>query len=107
MAENLFLADESLRQLGMDWDSAKAKIIAESVNYGGKAEQLKACTTLDRKTGNFKGVIEEISRILDSQNMFWAIRVGKQLAKERPQGQLAAFLGTDIVDWLWSTGSAQ
>jgi len=40
-AENLFLSDEVLADLGVSWPDAAAKIAAESLDYGSKAAFLK------------------------------------------------------------------
>ncbi len=101
-AENLFLTDEVLAKLGFTWDSAKKKLVEEASNYGSKKDLIIKACELDRKDGDFKTVINEIAQILDEKNIFWPVRVGKILGKEKPVGQLAHFLGAEVVSLFWT-----
>lgn len=100
-SENLYLTDEVLKELGYDWHSAQEKIIQESDNYGQKSMELKTIDTWDRKTVDCKNVINQIAQILDTKNLPWAYRLGKILGEKQPTGQLAEFLGTDIINSIW------
>jgi len=100
-SENLFLTDEVLKELGHDWDSASNKVIQESGNFGQKTNLLKSIKSMNRKTDDFKPIINELARILDEKNLHWAYRVGKVLGKNRPVGELADFLGKDLITCLW------
>jgi hypothetical protein len=100
-SENLYLADQVLDALKCNWDKARTKIVSESIKYGEKKTELDKIIEGDRKTVDCKRVINQIAQILDSKNLPWARRLGKVLAKERPRGQLADFLGDDIVKSLW------
>lgn len=104
-SENLYLSDEVLATLGFTWEEAKEKIKLESHKYGQKASILKAVDDWDRKTQDLKGIINEISWILDEKHLPWTLRIGKLLGKERPTGQLREFLGDEVVIALWGQDS--
>lgn len=99
--ENLYLADEVLHELDIDWEQAKVKIKANASTYGRKAGTLLTCDEWDRKEVDIKDVINEIAEILDEKHVHWTRRVGDCLGKSRPNGQLGAFLGDTIVNALW------
>lgn len=101
-SENLFLTDQVLKELGYDdWDSACNKVIQESEKFGEKTDLLKSIKSMDRKTDDFKSIINQLACILDDKNLHWAYRVGKVLGKNRPEEQLADFLGDELVNSLW------
>ncbi|MFA4954781.1 MAG: AAA family ATPase [Patescibacteria group bacterium] len=101
-SENLFLTDEVLTSLGFaDWQTANAKIKAESSNYGAKQAQLDLCNSWDRKNDDIKDVISQLSQILSPKNVPWTQRVAKCIGNKRPEGQLADFLGADVIDSIW------
>ena len=100
-SENLYLTDEVLADLGIDWAGAITKIQAEASRFGAKEARLAEVANWDRKTVDLKGLIEEISRILDSKNVHWTVRVGRRLGLSRPVGQLEEFLGSAVVGALW------
>jgi hypothetical protein len=100
--ENLYISDECLKELGYEnWDDASNKVINESHRHGEKEKLLRNIKTMDRKNGDFKKIIMEIAEILDIQELNWAYRLGKIIGKGKPQGQLADFLGIDLVNTLW------
>jgi predicted ATPase len=101
-AENLFLADTVLKQLGHTWDSAIKAIKERAANHGNKKEGLEACDTWDRRWQDVKTLINEISLILDPKHVHWTIRVGTAIGATRPSGDLAEYLGKDAVGALWS-----
>lgn len=101
-SENLFLTDEVLTLLGTNWDNAKTKIKQESLNYGEKKTKLDSCDTWDRKTVDVKDVIQQLIYILDpDKKVPWTIRVAKCIGDKKPEGQIADFLGTEIINALW------
>ncbi len=100
-AENLFLTDEVLAQLNLNWTDAVAKIVSGSSGCGNKAEILASATSWDRQWSDIKNLINEISRILDPKNVHWTIRVGTAIGRNVPTGQLASFLGEDVLEALW------
>ncbi len=100
-SENLYLADETLALLNIDWVEASAKIATEAGKYGNKSEKLREIAKGDRKTVNLKNVMEELTRILDQKNVHWTIRVAKAIGTQRPAGQLADFLGDEVINALW------
>ncbi|MFA5954239.1 MAG: AAA family ATPase [Patescibacteria group bacterium] len=101
-SENLFLSDEVLTSLGFEnWEAAKTKVKEESQNYGEKKTQLDQCDSWDRKNADIKDVILQLSQILSSKNVPWTQRVAKCIGDKKPEGQLADFLGTDVINSIW------
>ncbi len=100
-AENLYLTDEVLNSMGLNWADVSLKIQTESSNYGNKATALADAPNWDRKTADVKILINEISKIIDPKCVHWTIRVGSTIGRVRPNGQLASFLGVTLIDSLW------
>ena len=100
-AENLYLTDEVLSNMGKTWEGAKEILKNESVNYGNKKEDIDNLTNADRKTTDLKQIINEVSKILDNKNVHWTTRVGITLGREKPTGQLAEFLGEQVINAIW------
>lgn len=100
-SENLYLSDEVLALLGLTWQDAKEAVINQASNFGNKANQLRAVEMCDRKTADIKNIIEEISRILDSKNIHWTVRVAQAIGRNRPNGQLGEFIGDEVISALW------
>ena len=100
-SENLFLTDEVLAELDTTWADACTKIAAEAGNYGNKADQLRSVANWDRQTEDIKRVINEVSKILDSKNVPWSVRVAQVIGRARPTGQLSDFLGSEVIGALW------
>lgn len=100
-AENLYLTDEVLGALGIDWNAAALKITEQSVHFGQKAEFLATALTWNPKTVDIKDCINEVAAILDAKPVHWTVRVGTAIGKQRPTGQLADFLGEQVLCALW------
>lgn len=100
-SENLYLSDEVLALIGTTWIDARGKIAAEAGKFGGKEPMLRAVADADRKSGDFKQVIQQIALILDPKQVSWTTRVAQTLGRSHPTGQLADFLGEDTVRSLW------
>ena len=102
--ENLYLCDEVLQELGVDWPSACVKIDAAAARFGNKEAALRALKpSIDRRTVDLKDVIHQIAQILDPKHLLWSLRLGKVLGAGRPTGMLADFVGAGLVDKLWPT----
>lgn len=99
--ENLYLAKEMLSIIGTDWDRAKEKIKQESVNYGEKRDKLVNLVTDDRRKADIKNLIREIVLILDPKQVDWKIRLAQYLGKNHPEGEIADFLGANVVNSLY------
>jgi predicted ATPase len=99
--ENLYLSDEILKALGYDWASAKAKILSEADRYGQKANALRTILIDDRRALDLKSVINEVAEILDPKKLLWTVRLGKEIARGRPTGMLADFIGSDLINQIW------
>jgi hypothetical protein len=100
-AENLYLTDEVLAQLNLNWDQAVAKLTGEAATYGEKEFALAIAQTWDRRWVDLKNLINEISKILDSKSVHWTIRVGHAIGRTKPTGQLADFLGPQALTAFW------
>lgn len=100
-SENLYLSDEVLAILGLDWEAAITKIKEQSNHYGKKKNQLDGCDAWDRKNEDLKNLISPISEILDTKKVPWTTRVAKVIGDNKPDGQLANFLGAELVNALW------
>ena len=55
----------------------------------------------DKRNADFKDDVKRFAKELDSENLSWQERVGKVIGNQRPTGELASFLGTELVDILW------
>jgi len=100
-AENLYLSNEVLAIIGVEWAAAVTAINAAAVRHGAKAAKLGGVTGWDRQSEDIKGVINEISLAIDPKGVHWTQRVGVALGRSKPEGQLAAFLGGDVLKALW------
>lgn len=100
-SENLYLSDEVLALLGMDWTTAAARILERAAEYGEKKERLISIATGDRATADLKNVMEALTEILDEKRVLWTLRVARALGVERPAGQIAEFLGDEVTEALW------
>jgi hypothetical protein len=100
-AENLYLSDEVLALLGTNWADAARAIKARASEFGQKADALLAIATVDRKTADLKGVMNELMLILDEKGVHWTLRVARAIGEKRPTGQLADFLGAQVVEAFW------
>ena len=49
-----------------------------------------------------KSVIHELSWIIDKKNVLWIMRIGQTLGRQKPEGQLLDFLGSDVVSAIWN-----
>ena len=101
--ENLYLTDEVLADMGISWEAAKAKIIERAPAYGQKRGALESCLSWDRQASDIKNVIEQVAEIVDPKRVHWTLRVAKTIGKNRPQGQLAEFLGDGVLNAFWPT----
>lgn len=100
-AENLYLTDTVLADLGHTWISACEAICSEANRFGNKSDELLECVNWDREKVDIKRIINEIAVILDKKNVPWTQRVGAAIGRARPSGELATFLGEDVVSALW------
>ena len=100
-AENLFLTDEVLADLDLTWGQAIDLIKYEASVYGQKESLLASVDDWDRQTHDLKVVINEVANILDDKSVPWTVRVGKRIGTERPTGQLAEFLGNELINAFW------
>lgn len=100
-SENMYLSDEVLTDIGIDWETAKQKIKEKASSFGGKEEFLNTVDSWDRKTIDLKGYINEIQDSIDDKHVNWAMRIGRTIGKQKPTGQLADYLGTDVMNAFW------
>jgi hypothetical protein len=100
-AENLYVADEVLQQIGTEWTSAANTIATSAPSHGSKAGTLANAANWNRMTDDLKNVINEISLAIDAKHVHWTQRVGVTLGRQKPTGQLAGFLGPSVIAALW------
>jgi len=100
-SENLFLTNEVLQILGLDWQAAQVRIAAQAHEYGEREAALLSVVGCDRRTHNLKGIIEPLSLILDEKRVHWTVRVATVIGKKRPDGQIGDFLGDEVVHAIW------
>lgn len=100
-SENLYLTDDVLALLGKDWTTAATEIVGAASKFGNKEAKLAQAGTWDRKTVDLKGLMVELIEILDPKKVHWTIRVARAIGEKKPEGQLADFLGADLVGTLW------
>lgn len=105
--ENLYLTDEVLQALGHDWDAACALIGQKASNYGEKAEALTKIKAIDRRNADLKSIIHQLAEILDPKGLLWTVRLGKILGQGRPSGNLADFIGNEVMSAVWPAANAQ
>jgi predicted ATPase len=100
-AENLYLADEVMQQIGTTWPEACTAIAAAAGLHGNKAAVLSSVASWDRMSADVKNVVAEVSLAIDSKHVHWTQRVGVAIGCSKPTGQLARFLGSDVIAALW------
>jgi predicted ATPase len=100
-AENLYLTDEVLKKLDYTWEGACAQIIKKASKFSKKATALKNCENWDPRKEDVKDVIVPVAQILDQKGLLWTMRLGKLLGEHKPEGQLAEFLGDDVIKAIW------
>ena len=105
-AENLYLSDEVLRELGCDWTAAREKIRGAASGFGAKEAALRSVVDADRRSADLKAVIAQVAEILDPKQLLWTVRVGKLLGRGRPTGMLADFLGAELMSHIWPVAEA-
>lgn len=104
-AENLFLTDEVLADLSTNWADAAKRITERASEFGQKTQTLAAAESWDRQQVDVKDVIDQISFILDPKGVHWTSRVGRAIGRRRPEGQLADFLGPEVLATLWPSAN--
>lgn len=102
--ENLYITDEVLERLGTTWDRLAPGLAeqAKAGAFGAKAERVLAVAEgSNRSTADLKDIMLEIVTVADPVTVPWQVRVGQVLGRGRPVGQLAEFLGEEVVDAIW------
>lgn len=72
----------------MTWDQAKERITREAANYPEKKQLLEALVIGNKREHNLKGIMHELTQILDADKLFWPVRIGKVHAGGKPTGEL-------------------
>lgn len=100
--ENLYLTDQVLSQFSLTWTDAAELIKSRADEFGEKAAALRElASTDDRRTFDAKGLMIPLVQVLDTKEVPWTVRLGKVLGQTRPTGELADYLGPDVMDALW------
>ncbi len=100
-SENLYLTDEVLAVLGTNWPNAQVMITEKAPTFGQKEAALLEVVGSDRKNVDYKGLMAQLVQILDPKQVPWTMRVAKTIGTSRPTGQLADFLGVDLLNAIW------
>lgn len=101
-SENLYLTNEVIKKLGYDdWDKACDQVIQNHTQFGPRKQGFNEMKGWNRKQIDCKPYIEQISRCLDNHKLHWAHKLGKILGNTKPEGQLADFLGSELVNSFW------
>ncbi len=100
--ENLYLTDQVLGQFSLTWSEASERIKSRADDFGEKADALRLLAeTQDRRGADIKGLMIPLVQILDEKEVPWTVRLGKVLGQSRPTGELADFLGPEVLEALW------
>lgn len=98
--ENLVLTDDVLGKVGLDCESALSKLHSWS-GAPQKARKLKLISRENRHSVDLKGLMPTIEAVLFPDMGRWTRIVGNVLASSRPSGQLASFLGDELIEALY------
>jgi len=90
-SENLYFTDEVLKSMIPDVSMLSTRL--KKLNIDGRLS--------DKQNSKFKDVIRTAVNELDQDHLTWQERVGKTIGKQRPTGELANFLGCDLLDIIW------
>ncbi|MGY5148614.1 MAG: ATP-dependent nuclease [Candidatus Nitrosopumilus sp. bin_68KS] len=90
-SENLYFTNEVLESMMPDKTLLSEKL--KKLNIGDKLS--------DKQNADFKPIIHNVAKELDPDNLTWQERVGKNIGKQRPTGELASFLGDDLLNVIW------
>ncbi len=100
-AENLYLSDEVLRDMGTTWEDAVTRVMVTAESFGEKKARLLEVSRWNRLEDDIKELIEPLMQVLDPKSVHWTSRVGRTIGRQIPSGQLRAFLGEEVVLALW------
>lgn len=104
-AENLYLTDQVLGKIGVTWGDVADRLRQRASDFGEKGPALLAlaeCT--DRRNADLKGLMVPLVQIVDDKNVPWTLRLGQVLGQGRPFGDLADYLGPEVLEALWPLG---
>ena len=103
--ENLLLTNEVLAKIKepIDLVSELNKLKNSGDLTGGEKTQVEKIIKDKQNTKISKDLIKKIHSHIDdySSSRDWRILVGKTLGEKKPTGELATFLGEDVVNYLW------
>jgi hypothetical protein len=100
-SENLYLSDEVLADMGHNWSGAAILIQSRAEEFGSLKGQLESAQNWNRLDANLKGLMTALADILDPKRLHWTIRVARVIGRSKPSGQLASFLGPNIMSAFW------
>jgi len=90
-SENLYFTNEVLESM-----------LPDKAMLSEKLKKLNIDDKLARKRiADFKDDIHRATKELDLDHMTWQERVGKVIGKQRPSGELADFLGNELLNVIW------
>lgn len=100
-SENLYLTDKILEKIGTSWDQIKTKIQSDAQNFGNKSQKLLSLVSAERRDVDLKGLMDQLTTIIDPKRVDWRIRIGQVMGASRPDGELKEFLGENILNAFW------
>jgi hypothetical protein len=99
--ENLYLTNQVLEAMGLDEASARGRLVAGADDVGSKHDAIIGVATGSWRWIDLKGVMGELIRLLDVKGVDWRIRLGQVIGGARPEGDLADWLGPDVMTAFW------
>ncbi|MBU6400105.1 MAG: AAA family ATPase [Verrucomicrobia bacterium] len=100
-AENLYLTNEVLAEFESDWEKARTILRESAKRFPPLQARLVGLVEADKKQSDLKGLMETLAQILDPKGGDWRLRIGQCLGRSRPTGELADFLGNQVMSAFW------
>lgn len=104
--ENLVLTDAVFSQVGVTWEMLCEKFLLFSGNPT-KTRAVRSLVSADRRIVDLKGIMPCLEEIMFPGMGRWTRVLGNVLAKDRPSGEMADFIGTELLDALYGGATHQ
>ena len=98
--ENLYLTEQVLALFDMTTERALEILTAHANRSPSFQLQLDAIRTC-RRTADVKSVMRDLVQLLDQKQVPWTVRVAAALGRGKPGGELADYLGPNVMSALW------
>ncbi len=102
--ENLFFTNEVLHYIKEDLDLERELLDLQNNLSNPDEKSAISCIINDKQFTKIpKELVHKVCQKIDpySSSRDWRIILGKVLGKSRPSGELATFLGKDLVNYIW------